>query len=267
MYTSKSKSPLRLVESTAPSVTEGATERLARSLPATGAYYRRIERYARKIRDADDVGVIIRILDEALSDTRALNDDSATRVLPSDLTRAERKIEDLKKELEQLRGLVHLDHLTGTLNRGGLDQAYLREAARADRGNAPLGTALLDIDDFKSFNDRHGHQAGDAALIHFAKVIKHTIRPSDVVVRFGGEEFLFLLPDSGAQQTASALCRLQNDLNRSPLWYQGRKLPMTFSAGIAVRKPGESRDSVIRRADRALYQAKSNGKNRAIFAD
>jgi diguanylate cyclase len=170
-------------------------------------------------------------------------------------------------ELEQLRSLVHVDHLTGALNRSGLDQAYTREAARADRQEVPLGTALLDIDDFKVLNDRHGHQAGDAALVHFAQVIRSTIRPSDVVVRFGGEEFLFLLPDSGSDQAARAMRRLQHDLERNPLVYMHRKLPMTFSAGIAVRKPGESRDALILRADRALYKAKVAGKNRAVTAD
>jgi diguanylate cyclase len=188
-------------------------------------------------------------------------------VAPAELARAESKIETLKKELEALRGLVHVDHLTGALNRSGLDEAYAREAARADRRDAALGVALIDVDDFKRINDNHGHQAGDAALVHFAQVIRRTIRPSDVMVRFGGEEFLFLLPDSGPEQTASALSRLQHDLGRSPLVYMEHKLPMTFSAGIAVRKTGETSDAVITRADRALYQAKGKGKNRTVTAD
>jgi diguanylate cyclase len=147
------------------------------------------------------------------------------------------------------------------------DPSESPETARVDRQAAPLGTALLDIDNFKRLNDQHGHQAGDAALVHFAQIIKRTIRPSDVVVRFGGEEFLCLLPDSGSTQTARALGRLQQDLDRSPLVYMHRKLPITFSAGIAVRKPGETRDALISRADRALYQAKVGGKNRAVTAD
>jgi len=267
METSKTKTKLRLVTSSFHPAVVAAPAARAPAAPLTDDYYRRIEMYARKIRGTDDVGSIIRLLDEALGDTRALNNDAATRVAPAKLAQAERKIEALKQELEQLRGLVHVDHLTGALNRSGLDQAYMREAARADRHEAPLGTALIDIDDFKRLNDRHGHQAGDAALVHFAQVIKRTIRPSDVVVRFGGEEFLFLLPDSGPEQTARALCRLQQDLAQSPLVYSDRKLPITFSAGIAVRKTGETRDAVIKRADRALYIAKNEGKNRAVTAE
>lgn len=267
MQVTKPKRALRLIKSSPLAADAGVPERRARVTTATREYFRRIEDYAHKIRRTDDVSTIISILDEALGETRALNDHTTTRVAPAELARAERKIEVLKKELEALRGLVHVDHLTGALNRSGLDQAYAREAARADRQATPLGTALLDIDNFKVLNDRHGHQAGDAALVHFAQVIRRTMRPSDVVVRFGGEEFLCLLPDSGPEQTARALLRLQQDLGRSPFMYLDRALPITFSAGIAVRRLGETRDALIKRADRALYQAKDAGKNRAVTAD
>ena len=185
---------------------------------------------------------------------------------PEQLRRAEREIAALRKELEILRGLVHVDHLTGTLNRCGLDPTFAREAARADRNNSPLGVALLDIDDFKLINDRHGHQVGDAALVHLAEIIRKTIRPSDTVVRFGGEEFLFLLPDSGAEQAASALMRLQHELDRHPVVYGKKELTLSFSAGVAVRSRRESRDAIIGHADRALYQAKQAGKRCVVTA-
>lgn len=232
---------------------------------ARQAYYQRMEQYAHRIRDTEDIPTIIGLLDEALTDTRALNGNSTLRVAPAKLMQAERKIGELKQELEQMRALVHIDHLTGALNRSGLDHAYDREAARADRQQMPLGTALLDLDNFKQLNDRHGHQAGDAALMHFSQLIKRSMRPSDVFVRFGGEEFLLLLPSSGPEETARALCRLQNDLTCSPLKFSNRDVHITFSAGVTVRKHGEERDEVIRRADRALYSAKQAGKNRAVI--
>ena len=234
--------------------------------PGTSSYYQRIESYAQQIRGTDDVATIINILDEALGDTRALNGHRGVKVDPDALTNAERRIEALRIEVEQLRGLVHVDPLTGTMNRSGLDQTFAREAARADRNKAPLAVALLDIDDFKNINDQHGHQAGDAVLVHLAQVIRRTIRPSDVVVRFGGEEFLFLLPDSATEHAAKALTRLQDDLDRDALIHAGRKLPITFSAGIAAHKTGETRDDVIAHADRALYQAKRAGKRRIVTA-
>jgi diguanylate cyclase len=267
MLMTKTKRVLQLVTPPFAPLFSGAPERSMPGSPATREYYRRIEDYAHRIRRAGNVDTIIHILDEALGETRALNDAAITRFAPAKLADAEREIEVLKQELEEVRALIHVDHLTGALNRSGLDAAYEREAARADRLEAPLGAALLDIDDFKLINDRHGHQAGDAALVHFARAIRRTLRPSDVVVRFGGEEFLCLLPGSGSAQTAGALRRLQQDLDRSPLVYMGVELQISFSAGIAARTTGETRDSVIARADRALYQAKDAGKKRAVTAD
>ncbi|MCE9638742.1 MAG: GGDEF domain-containing protein [Betaproteobacteria bacterium] len=266
MQTSKVKhAALRMVKASVNPA--GAPQIVPRAAPATGDYHHRLEDFARRIHRTDDVGSIVSIIEEALREAGSARNEVPASVALAEITRAELEIEALKTELEQLRGMVHVDHLTGALNRCGFDQVYPREAARADRQAAPLGTALLDIDDFKSINDRHGHQAGDAALVHFAQVIKRSMRPSDVVVRFGGEEFLFLLPDSGTDDTARALSRLQQDLHRSPLVYGNCRLPITFSAGIAVRKTGETRDAVIARADRALYRAKSAGKNRAVTAD
>jgi diguanylate cyclase len=264
MLQPKPKHRLRLVKPASPAAAAGEP---AASAPRTSEYYRRIEAYAQRIRGSTDVNAIINILDEALTETRAHGADPRSRAAPERVLKTEREIEALQIELRQLRGLVHVDHLTGMLNRGGLDISYRRESARADRGNSLLGVALLDIDDFKRLNDHHGHQAGDAALVHLADVIRRTVRPSDVVVRFGGEEFLFLLPDSATSQAARALHRLQYDLNRHPLVFRGTTIPLSFSAGVTVRRRGQSRDAVIAAADRALYAAKRAGKQRVMTAE
>ena len=270
MQLAKPKHRLRLVKPAA-ETTDGAvapvTATPAAAAARTSAYYRRIEAYAQRIRATEDVTAIINILDEALTETRALGAAPRARLNPERLQQTEREIEALQIELRQLRGLVHVDHLTGALNRSGLELSYRREAARADRNNSPLGIALLDIDDFKRLNDRHGHQAGDAALVHLADVIRRTVRPSDVVVRFGGEEFLFLLPDSETSQAASALQRLQSDLVRHPLVHRGEEIALSFSAGVTTRQRGQSRDAVIAAADHALYAAKRAGKRCVMTAD
>jgi len=240
--------------------------RATRTTPRTSEYFRRVEAYAERIRSTEDVSTIINILDEALTETRAYGTDPKVRTNPGRLQQAEREIEALQIELRQLRGLVHVDHLTGMLNRGGLDLGYKREAARADRSNSPLGIALLDLDNFKHLNDHHGHQAGDAALVHISDIIRRTVRPSDVVVRYGGEEFLFLLPESDTAQAARALQRLQDDLQRHPLVHHGIEIPMSFSAGVTTRRRGQSRDDVIAQADQALYAAKRAGKMRVMAA-
>ena len=266
MQNSRSRQGLRLVKSGSGGEDSKATPAAASMAPRTTEYFRRVEQYAHRIRATADVLEIINILDEALTDTRALGDWPRPPATPERLQRAEREIEALQVELRQLRGLVHVDHLTGALNRSGFELCYRREAARADRGDAPLGVALIDLDDFKHLNDRHGHQAGDAALVHLAGIIRESVRPSDVVVRFGGEEFLFLLPDSDSAQSASALERLLADLARNPLVYRGTRIPLSFSAGVTARRRGQSRDTVIAAADHALYAAKRAGKRCVMTA-
>jgi len=217
-------------------------------------------------RSTRDVTAMDRTLDQALTGTRAPGNDARLQPTLDRLRLAEREIATLQNELKQLRDLVHVDPLTGTLNRGGLDHSFAREAARADRNNSPLCIALLDIDDFKLLNDRHGHLAGDRALVHLAQTIRQALRPSDVVVRFGGEEFLFLLPDATAEHATQALQRLQHQLWRQPLIYRKQKLRLSFSAGVVGRSPGKGLYAVIGHADRALYQAKRAGKRRVVTA-
>jgi len=267
MHISKEKPILRLVKSaTRPAAAVGRVEP-AQLAPRTNAYYQRIEAYARKIRRSEDVNDIIRILDEALRETGELRSDHSTRLAREEVMRAEHRIEELKREMEELRGLIHVDHLTGAMNRGGLDQAFRRETAHADRHDTPLSIALIDIDNFKTLNDVHGHQAGDAALVHLSQIMMKSLRPGDSLVRFGGEEFLILFPHSVLEQAKKALRRLQDELARLPFTYQGKTLGLTFSAGITVRKPGEAQASVIGRADQALYEAKRAGKHRVVAID
>ncbi|MFN7087316.1 MAG: GGDEF domain-containing protein [Burkholderiales bacterium] len=235
--------------------------------PQASAYYQRIESYARKIRRSDDINVIINILDEALRETSALRHDDSVRLAREEVARTEQRIELLKREMEQLRSLIHFDHLTGTLNRSGLDQTFQREAAQADRHGTVLGVALLDIDDFKRLNDTHGHQAGDAVLAYLAQIMRKSLRPSDAVARYGGEEFLILFPHSGLEQAEKALWRLQEELAKFPYAANGTALPVAFSAGVTTRKSGESQAAVIARADQALYEAKRSGKRRVVVFD
>jgi diguanylate cyclase len=236
--------------------------------PAAGVsdYYKRIERYAQQIRQTTGINEIINILDAALVETRALNSSDELQAAREQAHRAEREIELLKNELEQLRELAHADPLTGAVNRGGLDEAFCREAARADRRSSPFCVAVLDLDDFKQINDTHGHQAGDNALLHLVKIARQTLRPNDIIARFGGEEFVILLPDTGIEATVSTIHRLQRNLTASSFLHAGQPLPITFSAGATPRAQYEQQSTVIGRADGALYEAKHAGKNRVVAA-
>lgn len=234
--------------------------------PGISDYRQQIENYARKIRSTTDITEIISILDVALRETKGLETNHEIQTAQAQVQQAERKIEVLISDLEDLRKLAHADQLTGALNRRGLDDAFTRESARADRNRGYLCVAMIDLDNFKKLNDTQGHQAGDAILAHLVSLAKKVLRPSDTIARFGGEEFILLLPDTSLHSAMSVMHRLQQNLASNPLIYNGQPLPITFSGGLAVRKQNESQNTVIERADKALYSAKHAGKNRVLPA-
>ena len=234
--------------------------------PSPAEYSSRIEGYARKIRQTSDVGDIISLLEDALRETHALHTANEVEVVRQQVLRAENRIEHLKAELELVNKLVREDQLTTALNRRGLDDALMRESARADRSGAPLCIALIDLDNFKKVNDTFGHQAGDAVLVHLVSIVKETLRSNDLIGRYGGEEFMLILPDARIDEAVAVMTRLQRGLAAKPLAWGSGQLEVTFSAGVTLRRPGDTEASLINHADQALYEAKRVGKNRIIVA-
>ena len=169
-------------------------------------------------------------------------------------------------ELEQSRTQARLDTLTGFVNRRGMDEIVVREIARARRTLSPLSLAILDLDHFKRVNDEHGHEVGDQALVHLAALAKAGLRESDVICRFGGEEFVIILPETGVQGALFVIDRLRVMLEKTPLPIEGGKLQLRFSAGVAELAAAENRDRLLKRADAALYAAKRAGRNRVRVA-
>jgi diguanylate cyclase (GGDEF)-like protein len=161
-------------------------------------------------------------------------------------------------EVARLSRLVQTDPLTGALNRRGLASIVPAGALPHDTG-ASLAVAMADVDHFKRVNDEHGHQVGDDVLRSVAAVLAGVLRPSDAVVRYGGEEFLLLLPEVDLAAAARIAERARATVASSVLTGGVR---VTVSLGVAERRPGESRDDLIRRADLALYLAKRGGRNR-----
>jgi len=234
---------------------------------ATAAYYGRILDYAQRIRGTAELDEIVRLLDRALSETRALHHVAALAAAHRQVAAAEARINELKREVEATSSLLYMDHLTGALNRRGLNDAYLREAARADRGGRPLALGMLDLDDFKQLNDRLGHAAGDHALVHVANVLRATLRPQDTIARYGGEEFVVLLPETSSEAALAAINRARETLAATPMEFDGHRSHLAFSAGVAACAGDETLDNLLARADSALYSAKHAGKNRAVAAD
>ncbi len=178
-----------------------------------------------------------------------------------ELLETRQSLNSMQEELAETRQLLNEDSLTGALNRRGLDQVLSREIARAQRQHAQLSLAMVDLDYFKRVNDEHGHEAGDLMLMHFTSLLRSVMRKSDALVRYGGEEFTLLLPETDVRGAQFVLGRLQQVMARTPLNYEGKKINTTFSAGIACLKTDENGHGLLRRADAALYQAKSSGRN------
>jgi diguanylate cyclase len=150
-------------------------------------------------------------------------------------------------------------------NRRGLMQAFDVEVARLAREGGVLCIGLLDIDNFKRLNDTLGHAAGDVALKSLAAHVQKQLRPADVVARFGGEEFVVLLPGTPVEEGQQTLTRLQRTLSASLFMHDGREVFVTFSAGVTKWRTGEALEAALERADEALYEAKRTGKNRTCI--
>ncbi|MGE5477595.1 MAG: diguanylate cyclase [Bacteroidales bacterium] len=165
------------------------------------------------------------------------------------------------------RVLVETDPLTGVANRHGMNRDLRREWTRATRTGQPLCVALADLDFFKRINDTWGHGAGDRVLCAVARLFLRRLRPYDTVYRYGGEEFLFCLPNTDAATAARILDRLRRVVARlSVTTEDGRPVPVTVSIGVAQMVPGRSVQEAVAAADRALYAAKDAGRNRVLLA-
>ncbi|SFA69775.1 diguanylate cyclase (GGDEF) domain-containing protein [Pseudomonas sp. NFIX10] len=158
------------------------------------------------------------------------------------------------------------DPLTGTGNRIAMDQTLMREIDMAKRHSQPLSVLMLDIDHFKRINDNHGHGVGDEVLKAVAESIKGQLRNVDMVFRFGGEEFLILLANTSRDAAAMVGERLRHAAQTQDYFAAGTRIDLTVSLGCATLLPGESSESLLRRADSALYVAKREGRNRLAMA-
>ena len=172
---------------------------------------------------------------------------------------------------ENNRVLAALDPLTGVANRRSLIAALDRDVARAQRMREPMALMMVDIDHFKDVNDQYGHPAGDRVLCSVVNVLRQRVRAQDLVGRYGGEEFMVLLPDTGltgAQQLARALCKAVEESRCPADGVPGPGIAVTVSIGVfgGRLESGDSWDMLIAAADRALYQAKNNGRNRVEVA-
>jgi len=167
---------------------------------------------------------------------------------------------------EQLEILAKTDELTGCLSRRYLMERLENELERAARYNRLLGLVMFDIDDFKNLNDTHGHTTGDAALRSIGEVLQRSLRTADFVGRYGGDEFLLVLPETSVHGTYQLAERIRNGVSRRQFELRGGTLGLTVSGGVVGFPEGNvvTSEDLIDRADQALYRAKAAGRNKVI---
>ncbi len=238
----------------------------------TGRFQQVTAQHAQAIEKADSLQSLAGVVKALLDDTREVQ---AAVAQSHDKLQAERtqaaelqtRVLALEAELRRLSDEVSTDMLTQVANRRGLMQAFESESARSQRdGGAALAVGLIDIDNFKKLNDSLGHAAGDVALKSLAAAVRERLRPVDHLARFGGEEFVVLLPGASVEEACEALTRLQRSLSEALFLHEGREVFVTFSAGVTAWRAGEALEPALERADEGLYEAKRSGKNRTCAA-
>jgi len=172
-------------------------------------------------------------------------------------------ITERQRAEEQIRRVAHHDPLTGLPNRALLMDRLEQALVRARRDGSSVGVLNVDLDHFKRINDEHGHAAGDTVLRAFAQAGQAALRATDVLARWGGEEFLVLLPDTAMPPAVTGMERLREQIAAQRIEVgEGVKVSITVSIGLTGHHRGDTLADTLQRADRLLYQAKSEGRNR-----
>ncbi len=166
----------------------------------------------------------------------------------------------MKKE-EEISKYAMIDSLTGIYNRGTFIDFAHRFIARQSRDKTPMTIAMVDIDNFKEVNDIHGHRVGDKILVQIVQTIADSIRDTDIFARYGGDEFVILLPDTDIDVASCVLERIRSHIEHTPFM---KVNSITISSGIHEKMPHETIEDAIQVADDALYKAKLNGRNQVI---
>jgi diguanylate cyclase len=205
------------------------------------------------------------VISEIIDKTKTLGGYGKT--ISHKLKKTTEELEGLKKDFEQIKTEASMDFLTGIPNRKTFDDMLASYTVEATTQGGDLTLLLIDIDDFKQFNDQHGHLTGDEVLKFMAKKTKEIVRGRDFLARFGGEEFAVLLPHtplSGAAVVAESIRNFFAQTTLKSVASSKRLGSMTVSIGVACYRPGEPLEHLINRSDLALYSAKNNGKNRVM---
>ncbi len=234
-----------------------------------------LERAGNQVRDSEDLHELkASVSKHLLSIGQALGrfrdqESERERVLAEQLEAMQQKIAAMEAHSEQLQSDVKrerqramTDLLTQLPNREAWQERLAFEFNRWQRYQGPLTVGVLDIDFFKRINDSFGHKAGDRVLQLISRELRDRLRATDFIARFGGEEFMVLFPETTPDAAKLAMEKLRLHIGKLPFHFSGEPVQITFSAGLAAFRPGDTEEAVMDRADRALYLAKDDGRNR-----
>ena len=223
---------------------------------------------AHQVGEARDYHEIKTIVDQMILETKDLVDSG--KRLQTRMKISSDDLKQLQQELEKSQQEAQTDVLTSLFNKRGFEKRFELERIRAKQNETPFSIIMVDIDHFKKVNDTYGHLVGDSLLKSIANLLKSHLRKNDIASRYGGEEFLILLPETGIDGATAAAQKIRGNLSTKEwkLKETGESMgKITVSMGIALYKLNEPEEALIKRADDALYLAKNKGRNRIITQD
>ncbi len=218
-----------------------------------------------EIREVQDFEGVKLIVDQMVMETKALIKSGSKLQRRMKISSAD--LQQLYRELEKSQQEAHTDSLTGLINRRGLEKRFELERIRAKQNNLPFSIIMVDIDHFKKINDTYGHLVGDSLLKGISQILKKQLRRNDIAARYGGDEFLILLPESDLAGAGAVAGKIQKGLSTKEwkLKESGESMgAVTVSMGGAIYAMNESGEAMIKRADDALYMAKTSGRNQIV---
>ncbi|WP_158044651.1 diguanylate cyclase [Skermanella pratensis] len=245
---------------------QGALGHLLDLLRASGAdsdrYGKALQHFGERV-EVRELEQLSALVDAIAAETQLMTEHN--RRLHSQLQSSSSQMDELRRNLDVVRQEAITDSLTGLFNRRLFDASLGEAVARAAQDGRPLSLLMTDIDHFKRFNDAHGHTIGDHVLALVARTVKESIRATDTAVRYGGEEFAVILPDSRMADAVRIGEQIRKSVASKKLVNRSRNVTLgtiTLSVGVAQLARGESPADLIKRADAALYDAKQSGRNR-----
>jgi diguanylate cyclase len=212
------------------------------------------------IKTAENISDILSTKDVVLGQAKKIQ--SQTDAMREELEESKRTTSKLTQLLEQVESKAMIDPLTQVFNRGTYNMEIAQMIKEFKRYKNPAALMIIDIDHFKTFNDDYGHKVGDAVLALVASLIKGAVRDTDMVFRYGGEEFVVLLDNLDLKNALTVAEKIRAQIESHHLTNKANVLNVTVSIGLSCFKEGDVESSIFERADKALYQGKQNGRNR-----